>query len=133
MAETYGFRLSDQDQQLFTAWSRQDPPDAWEMKRNGRIKAIQGHGNRFIEDYAALFGRSIPSGAATTPASAAEKVVPARSAQTPGATTPKWTCGSKTRCSQMRSCEEAQFFLTECGVTSLDGDGDRIPCAALCR
>ena len=56
MADTYGFRLSRQDQQLYTAWSRLDPPDDWEIERNRRIAAIQGRGNRFVEDYAALFG-----------------------------------------------------------------------------
>jgi endonuclease YncB( thermonuclease family) len=40
------------------------------------------------------------------------------------------TCGSKRYCSQMRSCEEAKFFLQACGVTSLDGDG--VPCEAVC-
>ena len=42
MEDIYGFRLSDQDQQLLTAWSRQDSPDAWEIERSRRIKAIQG-------------------------------------------------------------------------------------------
>lgn len=42
-------------------------------------------------------------------------------------------CGQKTACSQMRSCAEAQFHLTQCSLTSLDGDGDGVPCEALCR
>ncbi|WP_224994316.1 thermonuclease family protein [Cesiribacter sp. SM1] len=45
----------------------------------------------------------------------------------------EFTCGSKTRCSQMTSCEEAMYYLKECGVTTLDGDGDGMPCEALCR
>lgn len=49
MSETYGFRLSDQDRQLYEAWNRQDPPDDWERERNRRITAIQGRGNRFIQ------------------------------------------------------------------------------------
>ncbi|MCP5426563.1 MAG: endonuclease [Gammaproteobacteria bacterium] len=57
MSDTYGFRLSQQDQQLYTAWSRQDPPDAWEIERDRRIKAIQGKGNRFIENYEVIFGK----------------------------------------------------------------------------
>ena len=32
----------------------------------------------------------------------------------------------------MRNCAEATFYLTECGLTRLDGDGDGIPCEALC-
>jgi deoxyribonuclease-1 len=142
MEETYGFRLSNQDQQLYTAWSRQDPPNAWEIERTRRIKAIQGRGNRFVEDYAAIFGK-----AATTPATPA--VVPtatAPAAPVPAAPTPVappataptanpsgWTCGTKKTCGEMASCEEATFYLQQCGVKRLDGDGDGIPCASLCR
>lgn len=42
-------------------------------------------------------------------------------------------CGDKKYCSQMHSCEEAQHYLTDCGVTSLDGNADGIPCASLCK
>ena len=42
------------------------------------------------------------------------------------------SCGNKKHCSQMSSCEEAKFYLTQCGVKSLDGDGDGTPCEALC-
>ena len=41
-------------------------------------------------------------------------------------------CGSKRHCSQMRSCEEAVFYLGQCGVKSLDGNGDGVPCESLC-
>ena len=34
MSATYGFNLAAQDRPLFTAWSRLDPPDAWEQTRN---------------------------------------------------------------------------------------------------
>ena len=44
-----------------------------------------------------------------------------------------FTCGSKQYCRQMGSCEEARFYLTQCGVRSLDGDGDGTPCETLCR
>lgn len=51
---------------------------------------------------------------------------PPTSARAPG-------CGEKRRCAQMRDCAEARFYLRECGVESLDGDGDGVPCEALCR
>ncbi|MBI4809534.1 MAG: thermonuclease family protein [Nitrosomonadales bacterium] len=41
-------------------------------------------------------------------------------------------CGRKQRCSEMVSCDEARFYLTRCGVTTLDGDRDGEPCKALC-
>ena len=43
------------------------------------------------------------------------------------------TCGAKRYCHQMTSCEEAGFYLTQCGVKSLDGDGDGVPCETRCR
>jgi hypothetical protein len=48
------------------------------------------------------------------------------------AATPDASCGKKKHCSQMTSCEEAKFYLAQCGVKSLDGDGDGTPCEALC-
>lgn len=45
----------------------------------------------------------------------------------------KFTCGTKSRCSQMTSCEEAMYFLKECGVSTIDGDGDGVPCERLCQ
>jgi endonuclease YncB( thermonuclease family) len=43
------------------------------------------------------------------------------------------TCGAKRVCRQMTSCAEARFYLNVCGVRSLDGDHDGIPCENLCR
>ena len=42
-------------------------------------------------------------------------------------------CGEKRTCGEMTSCEEARFYLTQCGVSRLDGDKDGTPCEALCR
>lgn len=42
-------------------------------------------------------------------------------------------CGQKRYCKEMISCEEAMFFLRDCGLSSLDRDGDGIPCESLCR
>jgi hypothetical protein len=33
----------------------------------------------------------------------------------------------------MASCEEARFYLTQCGLTRLDNDKDGVPCESLCR
>jgi len=41
-------------------------------------------------------------------------------------------CGIKHLCSQMSSCEEARFYFSLCGIKSLDGDGDGVPCESLC-
>lgn len=37
-------------------------------------------------------------------------------------------CEKKERCNQMRSCQEAMYYLTHCPWPMMDGDGDGIPC-----
>jgi deoxyribonuclease-1 len=49
MEQVHGIRLSHHHQRLFEAWDRADPPDAAERGRNARIRALQGHGNPFID------------------------------------------------------------------------------------
>lgn len=44
----------------------------------------------------------------------------------------KFTCAGKRRCGDMDSCEEAEFYLRKCGVSSLDRDHDGIPCESIC-
>ena len=43
-----------------------------------------------------------------------------------------YKCGTKHHCSQMRSCNEAHYYLTVCGVTALNPEGDGVPCKSLC-
>ena len=49
------------------------------------------------------------------------------------ATSGGFTCAGKRRCGEMTSCEEAKFYLNTCGVRSLDGNHDGVPCEKLCR
>jgi hypothetical protein len=39
-----------------------------------------------------------------------------------------FSCDGRTYCSEMRSCEEATFFLQHCPNTKMDGDRDGVPC-----
>lgn len=41
-------------------------------------------------------------------------------------------CGPKYYCGDMTTCAEARRYLS-CGLTRLDGDGDGVPCEALCQ
>lgn len=41
-------------------------------------------------------------------------------------------CGGKRTCGEMNSCAEANFYLDQCGVSRLDGDGDGVPCESIC-
>jgi micrococcal nuclease len=45
----------------------------------------------------------------------------------------QYSCEAKTYCTQMISCEEAQYYLNTCGLHRLDSDGDGIPCESLCQ
>ncbi len=47
--------------------------------------------------------------------------------------TGSYTCGSKTYCSEMSTCEEARYYLDSCGLSRLDADKDGIPCEAICN
>ena len=49
MRDQYGLAISRQQNQLFTAWSKLDPPDAWECERNRRIAMLQGRGNPHVQ------------------------------------------------------------------------------------
>ena len=42
-------------------------------------------------------------------------------------------CGNKHYCKEMVSCEEAKFYLKQCGLTHIDGDNDGIPCEKICE
>lgn len=42
------------------------------------------------------------------------------------------SCGGKTVCRQMDSCDEAYHYLNQCGIGRLDGDGDGVPCESIC-
>ncbi|WP_443091351.1 excalibur calcium-binding domain-containing protein [Basfia succiniciproducens] len=35
-------------------------------------------------------------------------------------------------CKHMQSCEQAKFYLNQCGITRLDRDGDGVPCENIC-
>ncbi len=49
-----------------------------------------------------------------------------------GATQPPDPRCKKRSCAEMSSCDEARFHLAQCGLRRLDGDGDGVPCEALC-
>lgn len=42
-------------------------------------------------------------------------------------------CAVRRLCREMSSCAEARARLARCGPAGVDGDGDGIPCEALCR
>ena len=57
---------------------------------------------------------------------------PSKSAPTPKSSNSVYTCGAKRYCKQMTSCEEAKYYLNQCGLDKLDKDGDGSPCENVC-
>ena len=48
------------------------------------------------------------------------------------AATSQFVCEGKQHCSEMRSCEEAQFYVANCPNTLMDGDNDGRACEDRC-
>lgn len=53
---------------------------------------------------------------------------PAPAAMVRPVATPAFQCDGRTTCGQMNSCAQARFFIQHCPNTTMDGDGDGIPC-----
>lgn len=51
MANTYSIHLSPAQHQLFAAWNKEYPPDAWEVLWDNRIAMLQGNHNLYITHY----------------------------------------------------------------------------------
>ncbi len=48
------------------------------------------------------------------------------------AQTPIPFCGLKRLCGEMRTCAEAYYHFSQCGLRRLDADNDGIPCETIC-
>jgi len=59
------------------------------------------------------------TGSAASPANAVNPVNPMSAS---------FRCDGRQHCSQMKSCEEAKYFLARCPGVKMDGDGDGVPC-----
>lgn len=42
------------------------------------------------------------------------------------------SCNREPKCTQIRTCQEADFYFRQCGHLKRDGDHDGIPCEDLC-
>jgi hypothetical protein len=61
--------------------------------------------------------------AASAAAASPREVAPA-----PTAVSSAFNCDGRQYCSQMRSCEEAKYFLANCPDAKMDGDRNGVPC-----
>lgn len=69
-----------------------------------------------------LYGRLAPA-----PLSASSLTTAASEAR-PLLSQPRFSCDGRTQCSQMTSCAEAEYFLSNCPAVQMDGNGDGEPC-----
>lgn len=58
---------------------------------------------------------------------------PARTVAADSGSSSGGACGTKSKCGEMSSCEEARHYLKDCGLSKLDRDGDGVPCESLCK
>lgn len=84
-------------------WALAEPMPPWEWRKQ--------HPNTY-SDTVPLAVSSVPGTLAAVP--------------------PGQGCGSKRRCAEMVSCEEARRYRTQCGIKTMDGDRDGVPCEKLC-
>jgi hypothetical protein len=72
------------------------------------------------------FSSKMPAEPMALASDAQVEPVPAPKIQMKGAAS--FACDGRTFCSQMKSCEEATYFLQHCPNVKMDGNNDGIPC-----
>jgi hypothetical protein len=81
---------------------------------------------RSLEERAAAAQRTtLPPESRPYPQSVAEIPVERVDSAAPAA---RYRCDGRTRCPEMRSCEEATWVLQNCPGGQMDGDNNRVPC-----
>ena len=106
--KTYIGLQSDAQQSRRGLWSQASPQAPWQWRRG----QVTGEASRLRE-----------------PPPANQHAAARQAAQTQMY---DLQCGKKRHCSQMSSCDEAHFYLTRCGVKTLDRNKDGVPCEDLC-
>lgn len=51
MSQKYGIKLSEEQRRLFETWNKEYPPTPWERVWSGKVAAIEGYSNNFIETH----------------------------------------------------------------------------------
>jgi endonuclease YncB( thermonuclease family) len=100
-------------------WSRPNPKPPWEYYKHNKITKPQ-HSKQSKKSYNYQY---------KTHSSSVYKhqiIKPKQSSS-------KYKCeGWKRYCRHMSTCEEAYFYMNECGLYRLDGDSDGVPCESIC-
>jgi endonuclease YncB( thermonuclease family) len=138
-----GVNLNQRQVEEGQAWSMRYKWDQGPYVKQERMAKALGRGlfaeggavmpRDFRRNHGPCQGGERPSPAGPPAAAAASRPAqsspPAPPMALPGApAAAAWRCDGRTRCSQMRSCEEATFFLKHCPGVQMDGDGNGVPC-----
>jgi micrococcal nuclease len=114
--------------------AKNDSVGVWkycEGKRKPIDKVIQGT-KQAVDSLLTSSGSSVTP--TPLPISSDAPIVPAKPAPDNSDTAPAFSCQTrKYSCKEMKTCDEARFYLKSCGRSSLDGNRDGTPCDALCK
>lgn len=105
------------------AYTSSYPPDVKYQKQFNEAQAEARTNNRGLWS----------SCSSSTTAPTSQPATQVKQTNTNNSSPDSYTCSGKTRCGQMTSCSEAYFYLNSCGVKSLDGDKDGVPCETICN
>ena len=85
---------------------------------------------KFLQDVQTQIGleEKVQTASTTTHNMPVPKARPQRTISVSKKAIPRFHCDGRQHCSQMRSYEEAKFFLNHCPNTKMDGDRDGVPC-----
>lgn len=104
-------------------WADQNPRSPWSWRHRGTSSSARSTSSYATPSY------TVPSYTAPPSPPPPSRTAPTTSSVAAAAS----SCGSKRTCKEMSSCEEARFYLKQCGLQHLDKDKDGTPCEAICR
>lgn len=124
-AWAYREYLTDQTLMATEARARQSRSGLWSLSDAETVPPWQWRrGARVAQPEANL--------ATAAPANPVRSLLAPRSGSQATAADEVFTCGAKRFCREMRSCAEANFYLRQCGLDTIDGNEDGEPCEVLC-
>ena len=102
-----------------------------QQDKSMKVEQLIQEQNKIIQEQRAAQGR-LPEKVVYVPEEKQPRTLPEPRPQLQPAVSEQmsnlYQCDGRTHCSQMRSYEEAVWFIRNCPNTKMDGDGDGIPC-----